>query len=417
MRENMTNLPTKFDIDHGARFYPIIATKKAQSMFRIGAVLTEVVDREVLERAVNDVIERFPSYKVRMKKGYAWHYFERNSEHISIYDVPPIMLLPSNLDDANGYLFKVCTDGKTIVIELCHVLMDGNGAISFLKAIIYRYRELQGVELGKVEGVIDVHEEPTLEEMQDSFIPNYEPMGMDLKTLAGSVPHKIEGTLQDGSFIFNLASMSSLDVVRNAKAIGVSFTAYTIGMLAKVIEQTSKPTKPIAIMVPIDLRHIYGGNTHRNFVTFMRVTITPNTCHTLEEYVKEAQAQIKEKSQKKYTDTFISTTVKAQKNPLLNIVPLQVKRFFVKIGRVFMKSRQTIICSNLAVHNLPIEMGVERFLFILNVSKNNSQNIGIITTNGVSTISITRCIKEQTLFDSYVSAFKEQNIDIHTFDI
>ncbi len=412
----MTNLPTKFDIDLSARFYPIIATKKSQSMFRVGATLVDEVDRATLERALNDTIGRFPQYKVRLKKGYAWHYFETNDEPIKVFDMPSAMLRPIDEKETNGYLFRVCVEGRDIILEIFHALTDGNGAIAFLKTFIFRYRQLQGVNVCLQDGIYDIKEKPTDEEMQDSFIPNYKPLGMDFKTLAGSVPHKIEGTLKAGPFARNIVSAKAQDILAKAKELGVSYTAYTVALLAKSIMQISSPQKPIVLMVPINLRNIYNSKTLRNFVTFVRIVIQPNSKFALQEYAKEVATQIKDKSSKDRMDEFISTTVKAQRNVVLKIVPLCVKAFFIKVGRLFMKSRQTIICSNLGVHNLPKELGVERLIFNLNVSKNNTQNVGIITTNGVSTISITSCIKEKALPQTYFNEFVSQGVAINQIE-
>lgn len=59
----------RFQLDHSAKFYPIMSTKKAQSLFRISALMKEDVDRDKLQIALNDVLPRFEAYSVRLKKG------------------------------------------------------------------------------------------------------------------------------------------------------------------------------------------------------------------------------------------------------------------------------------------------------------------------------------------------------------
>ena len=70
----------RYPLDNSALFYPIMATKKAQSLFRITVRLKDEVDGTLLEEALNKVLFRFPTYKTRLKKGYAWHYLEENPE-------------------------------------------------------------------------------------------------------------------------------------------------------------------------------------------------------------------------------------------------------------------------------------------------------------------------------------------------
>ncbi len=412
----MTNyIPTKFPIDHSARFYPIIATKKAQSMFCMGAKLVDDVDKELLEQALNDTLNRYPSYKVRLKRGYAWHYFERNDDRAKVFDLPSPRLNPIDTKATNGYQFRLSCLKNDIRLDIFHALTDGNGAINFLKSIILRYRQLQGVIIDNVDNVISVNEEPTLDEMEDSFSANYQPIPlkeMDLLALAGKEPHHINGKIREQGYTFDLASANAQDILSKAKEIGVSFTAYTVGMLAYSIENVSYATKPLALMVPVNLRNIFQSNTHRNFVTFIRIIITPNTFKTVEEYAIEVQSQLKEKASKRAMTQFISTTVKAQKNILLKIVPLCVKAFFIKLGRLFMKSRQTIICSNLGALTLDSKMGVEEFSFNLNISKNNTQNVGIVTLNQKTTISFTRLIEQRDLPMTYFNTLRENGIEV-----
>ena len=50
----------------------------------------------------------------------------------------------------------------------------------------------------------------------------------------------------------------------------------------------------------------------------------------------------------------------------------------------------------------------------MNVSKNNTQNLGAITTNGKAVLCFTRAIKETALPDAFFSTLRENGIDITT---
>ena len=89
----------RLEIDHSAKFYPIMSTKKAQSLFRISAIMKEDVDKEALQIALNDVLPRFEAYKVRLKKGYAWHFFEPNDAPCKVF-AEETLLKPINPDDS-----------------------------------------------------------------------------------------------------------------------------------------------------------------------------------------------------------------------------------------------------------------------------------------------------------------------------
>ena len=461
-----------------------MSTKKAQSLFRISAIMTEEVDKDKLQIALNDVLPRFEAYRVRLKKGYAWHFFEYNDAPCKVFaeetllkpinpadtngywfrvsalgnkivleifhaladgngalaflksivkkgyawhffeynDAPckvfaeETLLKPINPADTNGYWFRVSALGNKIVLEIFHALADGNGALAFLKSIVKRYREVLGVNV-EDEGVIDWQSQPHQEEIEDSFEKNYKPISlgqMNLKALAGKVPHRIKGTLSKDGYAVSEGVAEAQDVLKKAKEIGVSFTAYIAGVLAYSIEKTCKNKLPIAVMIPVNLRALYPSKTMRNFVTFVRIILAPNECKSIEECAKETQRQLKILSAKDKLDAFISTTVKAQKNWILKVVPLFLKTAILRMGRVFMRSRQTIIFSNLGNVTSPQCMGVERYALNMNVSKNNTQNLGAITTNGKTTLAFTRAIKETLLPETFFEELQKQNIAVKT---
>lgn len=284
----------RFELDHSAKFYPIMSTKKAQSLFRISAIMTEEVDKDKLQIALNDVLPRFEAYRVRLKKGYAWHFFEYNDAPCKVF-AEETLLKPINPADTNGYWFRVSALGNKIVLEIFHALADGNGALAFLKSIVKRYREVLGVNV-EDEGVIDWQSQPHQEEIEDSFEKNYKPISlgqMNLKALAGKVPHRIKGTLSKDGYAVSEGVAEAQDVLKKAKEIGVSFTAYIAGVLAYSIEKTCKNKLPIAVMIPVNLRALYPSKTMRNFVTFVRIILAPNECKSIEECAKETQRQLK----------------------------------------------------------------------------------------------------------------------------
>lgn len=403
----------RFAIDQSAKYYPIMSTKKAQSLFCISAKMFDEVDRDVLEVALNDVLNRFQAYKVRLKKGYAWHFFELNDAPAKVFD-NEALLKPINPEDTNGYWFRLSAVGKYIKLEMFHALADGNGALTFLKSIVKRYRQLCGFEV-EDDDVIDWQSSPYEEEFEDSFEKNYKPISfgqMNLKALAGKVPHRIEGTMSRSGYQSSEAVADASDIVARAKEIGVTFTTYLTGVLAFAIEKTYANKKPVAIMVPVNLRALYPSKTMRNFVTFARIVFLPSTCTSVESCAKEAYRQLKIETSKDKLDAFISTTVRAQKNWLLKSLPLFVKTALIRFGKLFMRSRQTMIFSNLGNVVSPDEMGVDRYILNMNVSKNNVQNLGAITTNGKTNLEFTRYIKENDLPEAFYDLLEQKGIKL-----
>ena len=60
--------------------------------------------------------------------------------------------------------------GKTIALEMFHVLTDGSGALEFLKCLVNQYLLLSKKITGKTPGIIDIKQKPSKEEYTDAFL-------------------------------------------------------------------------------------------------------------------------------------------------------------------------------------------------------------------------------------------------------
>ena len=96
---------------------------------------------------------------------------------------------------------------------------------------------------------------------------------------------------------------------------------------------------------------------------------------------------------------FMSTTVSTERSLPLRLAPLWLKILAARIVRFFIKSRQTLIFSNLGRVSLPEGTGVRRIVFNLNVSKTSRVNIGALSLGDEMTVAFTRSVRERTLED------------------
>ena len=58
-----------YKLDNAAKIFPSVTTDKRTNVFRLSVVLAEEVEPEFLKEALNVTVGRFPSLKVRMKRG------------------------------------------------------------------------------------------------------------------------------------------------------------------------------------------------------------------------------------------------------------------------------------------------------------------------------------------------------------
>lgn len=414
MSENK-NKTIKYALDSSAVFYPYFTTKKAQSMYCVGAVLCDTVDKDILRSAVNDVINRFPLYKTKIARGYGSYHLRSNDAPVEVFDINGRILKPIDTKLTHGYQFRLACKGNKVALEMFHALTDANGAIKFLTAILRRYRELCGVQF-ESSCDIEVWDNPPREcELEDGFKKYYKKISLsdlNLKGMMGGVPHRIKGTLLKDGYIIEHGNADVNALLKNAKEMNASLTAYIAGTVAYSLLGKGGVKKPIVMMIPVNLRKMFPTESLSNFITFVRLIIKRGECETLEDCVKSCADQLEKKASKDKMQAFISTTVRAQRNIVFRIVPLFLKWFFMRLGRLFMKSRQTIIISNLGGVVLPDELGVEETLVNLNVSKNNVQNLGVVTYKGKCRLTFTSAIRELDMPEAVFETLSAQGIEI-----
>ena len=399
----------KYNLDNSSLFYPIMATKKAQSLFRLTVVLCDQVDGEILRQAVQKTMDRFPIFKTELKMGYAWHYLSENTKDVKVFDRSKGVLTPIDPKETNGYLFRFVYEGNTIILEVFHGLCDGTGASIFFKGVLQQYRKLQGVEIGE-ENAIDFNEEFLDEENEDAFKKYYTPIKFkdaDIKSLTGVKPQLITGTINPDGYTTETYFGSYKEIGALAKERGVSFTAFIAGIVAHSIANADYGKNPIVVMVPVNLRAIFPSKTVRNFASFVRLTFDINDCLDVEECIKEASVQLKEKTKVHELEKMLGTTVRTEKTLILKIAPLWLKMAVAKFFRLFLKSRQTIIISNLGRLNLPDGLGVDKAIFNVNVSKNARTNVAIISLGDTVAISFTKTIVENKVETGVVEAIEK----------
>ena len=63
-------------LDNAALIFPAVRRQEWNNVFRESVTLTEPVDPQLLQRAVEDLQPRFPSLFVRLRTGAFWYYLE-----------------------------------------------------------------------------------------------------------------------------------------------------------------------------------------------------------------------------------------------------------------------------------------------------------------------------------------------------
>ena len=109
-------------LDNSAKIFPLQESNKYSTVFRYSVVLKEDVDKKILEKAVDNALNRYKEFKVKLKRGIFWYYLEENLKNPvgreEIYyqckKIDPIY--------DNDYLFSVTYFEKKIISLVLHIL-------------------------------------------------------------------------------------------------------------------------------------------------------------------------------------------------------------------------------------------------------------------------------------------------------
>ena len=128
-----------YALDNAAKLYPAISNERRPNIFCFSCLLSENIDKEKLQQAVNIVLERTPIFKTKLKKGVFWYYLEENTKPFIIREEEPNFLKFFDFKQNNDYLFKIYYRANKLSIVSFHALSDGNGVLQVFKFLIIEY--------------------------------------------------------------------------------------------------------------------------------------------------------------------------------------------------------------------------------------------------------------------------------------
>lgn len=407
-------------LDNSAKIYPAARTSTWSNVFRLSITFDEDIDKDTLKLALDIVSRRFPSIAVRLKTGVFWYYIEEIPHAPEIMDERSYPLSRMAFDDIRKCAFRVIVYKGRLAVEFFHALTDGNGGLVFLKTLACEYLKIKhGIGIPAENGILDTLEEPKPYELEDSFMKIDSPVHAKR---ADSIAYKLDGTREPDGFRTNTTLIFDSDeLYAKAKSHGVTVTAYMSALLAKSCMtvqarevKNPKRRKPIKILIPVNLRGIYGSQTLRNFVFYVSPGVDPRLGeYSLDELCKSFSSQMALMINEKQLSSRISKNVTSEKTMILKLAPLFLKNFVMKM--IFNAVGERTSCftfSNLGIVKLPEAMAkhTKRMDFVLGVQSFAPYNTAIITYGGKAYLNIIRNIKEPVLERALCDELKKEGL-------
>lgn len=409
-------------LDNAAKIFPASGKKNWNNYFRISATMSETVDRELLQQALDVTVRRFPSIAVRLRRGLFWYYLEELDKAPSLREESACPLYNTGYGEMRQCALRVIVYKKRIAVEFFHALTDGSGGLIFLKTLLAEYiSQRYGVYVPSERGVLGRLEEPSSEELEDSFL-RY--AGKERLSRRESTAYRLKGTAEAFDYRHLVTLMLDVGALKEkARGYGVSITEFLAAAMMQAIlkiQEQKQPLqhrrRPVKLMIPVNLRKLFPSRSLRNFSLYI-TTEADGTLgsYAFEELCSMVHHQMRLYGTQKRMQARLSTNVGSEQSLLLKLMPLFIKNLALKTAFNTVGERKSCLSlSNLGKVDLPeaMEGYVERMDLVLCPQANAPHNVGVISYGGKVYISIIRKIKEPELEYMFFKELKGQGLNV-----
>ena len=392
-----------YQLDLSAIVYPTLQRRDFSSVYRLSVLLKEEVQPDVLQKALDMTLPRFPTYKAAIRKGLFWRYLEPNDRPGPfVQEDVKNPCQPMYFKANNRYLVRVYYFRNRIALEAHHSLGDGTGGMCVLMTLTATYLRLLGHGEIKNGGfVLDISEAPDEEELEDAYMryANAKVCPPRLEEKA----YRVRGTAEP-FYTLNIIDgiMSVSEVTAAAKRYGATITEYLnavllYALMVKQEEERLSRQRPVKIAMPVNLRRFFPSITLRNFITMIYPGIDPRLGeYTFEEIVQQVH-NMRYYINEKLLRGDITTNAATQRNPFIRVVPLFIKDFVVRLFYTKVQDRNSSAgLTNMGALKVPDGMAsyIERFDIYMGQPFSRRTNCAIISFGDVLTINFASSIIE-----------------------
>lgn len=348
-------------LDNAAKIFPVTSGKSDAKVFRFACGLTEEIDGELLQQALNKTLERFPVFLSVMKKGLFWYYLEHTEKKPVVAEEQGQPLAPLHDENVKSLLFRVSFYKKRINLEVYHALTDGTGAMKFLQVLACHYLVLAHPDLAGQESVLPI-DASEAQIQDDSFDRYYEkghtPAQRSRRQGMRYAAYQLSGSRWSEHRMKVIEGSTPVaPVLAEARKRDVTLTALLAAVMLRAIYQlmpVRQRRKPVAIDIPVNLRNYFPSASARNFFGVVQVgydfSQSPDDLDSVAAYVNET---LKEELTKERLKRRMNRLGALEHNPFARIAPLPIKDFFMKIGYRVAESGLTASLSNLGKVEMP----------------------------------------------------------------
>ncbi len=343
-------------LDNTANLFPVITSRRFTNVYRIAVSLQEQVEPELLQRALETVLPRFSAFRVRLRRGLFWHYFEENTAKPTVYpeeDYPCRFIDPLQNDH---FLFRVSYYENRINLEVFHVLTDGNAGKDFLLALVCQYLLLAHPASFGGEDKSRKWFTGHAGDVEDSYLQNYAPTKKTSYRTGRAYKIKGERSLLGNLSVFHLhLNVPQFRQFCRDRQVTISqYLSAVIGWAVCTQRPRSLARLPVNLFLPVDLRRMFESDTALNFFSNVYIRFEEGEAsRDFDEVLRDVKCQFEEKISRDSMLGYISYTTANRKNPFIRAIPLPVKHVVLRTVYELNSRSTTLSFTNLGPIGLP----------------------------------------------------------------
>jgi NRPS condensation-like uncharacterized protein len=208
-----------------------------------------------------------------------------------------------------------------------------------------------------------------------------------------------------------------------AKTYGATVTVFLAAVMMEAVDELQRQQvknprryKPVKVLIPVNLRKLFGSQTLRNFANYITPAIDPRMGRfSFEEMISVIHHQMGLELNAKRMSAKFTTNVRDEQSKILRVMPLFVKNLAMKMVYNRVGERTASICmSNLGVVELPEGMRpyVTRMDFVLGIQADSPCNCGICSYDGKLYVTFTRGIVESELERLFFTKLRKMGLHV-----
>ena len=395
-------------LDNASFIYPASQSKKYSSLYRMSVTLTEAVDTEILQQALEATVARIPTFHYTLTSGALWWYLRYLDRTPRVLPLQPLHQF--SIERNGGFLFRVSADGCRIVEDIFHVLTDGNGGMTFLLTLTAEYLRLRyGAEPVYGGRILDPAARPCASELADSF----DDFGGKRGSLEQNDPAwHIRGRDLGHKELRNLRVRIPMGRISEvSRARGCTVTELLVAAQVAALQELrgagrNRSRSALKVNVPVDLRRIFGGSTLRNFSSYVMLGVdVRNGEYDFDQILEIVCAQKRLYSMPSQLEPKVAKNVELENNFAINCIPRVLKKPIIDIINKLKGDRYcSHTLSNLGRIVLPESLrGYVRDIdFVLGRQRGNSGASACVGFGDHLVLNLSRRIAERSFEDAFL---------------